>query len=103
MISLCFSVGNSVAPNAVSPRYYLFCEQSPYPNVKDDLATVIHSDGWRGYNGLVDLGYKKHFRVQHGHNEFANRKSHINGIESFWAYAKIRINKFRGPSRNTVV
>ena len=66
-----------------------------------DLETVIHSDGWRGYNGLVDLGYKKHFRVQHGHNEFANNKSHINGIESFWAYAKTRLNRFRGISRET--
>ena len=36
-----------------------------------DMETVIHSDGWRGYNGLVDLGYKKHFRVHHGKNEFA--------------------------------
>ena len=26
----------------------------------------IHSDGWRGYNGLVDMGYKKRFRVHHG-------------------------------------
>jgi transposase len=31
-----------------------------------DFTTVIHSDGCRGYNGLVDLGYKKHFRVHHG-------------------------------------
>lgn len=66
-----------------------------------DLETVIHSDGWRGYNGLVDLGYKKHFRVQHGHSEFVKSKSHINGIESFWAYAKTRMSKFRGLSRNT--
>ena len=66
-----------------------------------DLETVIHSDGWRGYNGLVDLGYKKHFRAQHGHNEFVKSKSHINGIESFWAYAKTRMSKFRGLSRNT--
>jgi transposase len=66
-----------------------------------DLETVIHSDGWRGFNGLVDLGYKKHFRVQHGHNEFVKSKSHINGIESFWAYAKTRMSKFRGLNRNT--
>ena len=26
-----------------------------------NLDTVIHSDGWRGYNGLVDMGYKKTF------------------------------------------
>ena len=29
------------------------------------LESVIHSDGWRGYDGLVDLGYQKHFRVEH--------------------------------------
>ena len=31
-----------------------------------DPDRIIHSDGWRGYNGLVDLGYKKHYRVHHG-------------------------------------
>lgn len=28
-----------------------------------DAASVIHTDGWHGYHGLVDLGYEKHFRV----------------------------------------
>jgi transposase-like protein len=65
-----------------------------------DLETVIHSDGWRGYTGLVDLGYKKHFRVHHGKNEFVRGKSHINGIESFWGYAKTRLSKFRGIHKN---
>jgi transposase len=55
---------------------------------------IIHSDGWRGYDGLVDVGYLKHFRVNHSANEFANGKSHINGIESFWSYAKRRLQKF---------
>src|SRR5437660_4131666 len=35
------------------------------------LGAVINSDGWRGYDGLVDVGYAKHFRVNHGENEFA--------------------------------
>ncbi|MBT7872622.1 MAG: IS1595 family transposase, partial [Candidatus Marinimicrobia bacterium] len=61
-----------------------------------DMKTIIHSDGWRGYNGLVDLGYKKHFRVHHGKNEFARGRAHINGIESFWGYAKTRLSKHRG-------
>ena len=65
------------------------------------LETVIHSDGWRGYNGLVDLGYKKHFRVNHGQDQFVHDKSHINGIESFWGYAKTRLSKFRGMNRKT--
>ena len=38
------------------------------PRGRVDLATVIHSNGWRGYNGLLDLGYKKHYRVEHGKN-----------------------------------
>jgi|TARA_Y100000310_G_C20687593_1_gene820084 transposase-like protein len=63
---------------------------------KNELESIIHSDGWRGYHGLVDLGYKKHFRVDHGRNEFANERMHINSIESFWAYAKTRLSKFRG-------
>lgn len=66
-----------------------------------DLESVIHSDGWRAYNGLVDLGYKKHFRVYHSKNEFAHGKNHINGIESFWGYAKTRLSKFRGMNKNT--
>jgi len=64
-----------------------------------DIDSVIHSDGWRGYDGLVDIGYDKHFRVHHGKNEFVRGKSHINGIESFWSYAKIRLVKFRGINR----
>ena len=63
--------------------------------------SVIHSDKWRGYNGLVDLGYKKHYRVHHGTNEFARGKNHINGIESFWAFAKNRLMKFHGIPRDT--
>ncbi|MBU1978420.1 MAG: IS1595 family transposase [Gammaproteobacteria bacterium] len=64
-------------------------------------ATVIHSDGWRGYDGLVDIGFNKHFRVNHGANEFANGERHINGIESFWSYAKRRLAKFNGVPKHT--
>jgi len=67
---------------------------------KADINSVIHSDGWRGYNGLVDFGYKKHFRVHHGKNEFVRGNSHINGIESFWGYAKIRLVKFKGMNKS---
>jgi transposase-like protein len=57
---------------------------------------VIHSDGWRGYDGLVDVGYSKHYRVHHGQNEFVRGNSHVNGIESFWSYAKSRLHQFHG-------
>ena len=66
---------------------------------KTSIDSVIHSDGWRRYNGLVYFGYKKHFRVHHSKNEFARGNSHINGIESFWGYAKIRLVKFKGMDK----
>ncbi|MDR0677550.1 MAG: IS1595 family transposase, partial [Holosporaceae bacterium] len=30
------------------------------------------------------------------HNEFARGKSHVNGIEAFWSFAKRRLAKFNG-------
>ena len=65
-----------------------------------ELDAVVHSDGWRGYDGLVDVGYAKHYRVNHGGNEFARGTHHVNGIESFWSFAKRRLQKFNGvPAR----
>jgi len=65
------------------------------------LDSVIHSDGWVGYDGLVDVGYAKHFRVRHQDDEFANEGNHINGIESFWSWAKHRLAKFHGVPNQT--
>ncbi len=68
---------------------------------KVSVESVIYSDGWRGYNGLVDVGYSRHFRVHHGANEFArDRHCHINGIESFWSFTKRRLAKFNGVKVN---
>ena len=55
-----------------------------------DPASVVNSDGWRGYNGLVDLGYG-HYRVDHSKDEFARGRVHINGIEGFRGLAKVRL------------
>lgn len=71
---------------------------------KVSLDSIIHSDGWRGYDGLVDLGYQKHLRVDHSKDEFASdtdRSNHINGIECFWGYSKTRLARFRGMHPNT--
>ena len=65
------------------------------------LDSVIHSDGWRGYNGLVDVGYSKHLRVNHSEDVFAIGDVHINGIESFWSFAKRRLQKFNGVPTKT--
>ncbi|MBR0071539.1 MAG: IS1595 family transposase [Campylobacter sp.] len=62
--------------------------------------STIYTDGWKAYDGLVDYGAKAHYRVKHCENEFANGRNHINGIESFWAFAKHRLSKFKGIKRD---
>lgn len=68
---------------------------------KVDIDSIIYTDGWRGYTGLVSVGYDKHYRVRHGQNEFAkDNHIHINGIESFWSFTKRRLAKFNGVKSN---
>ena len=66
-----------------------------------DVESIINTDGWRAYDGLAGVGYEKHFRVCRGNNEFACATQHINGIESFWSYAKGRLVKFKGVAKHT--
>jgi len=68
---------------------------------KADISSVIHTDGWRGYHGLVDIGFDKHFRVNHSQNEFVRGRQHINGIESFWSFAKAGLAQFKGVASHT--
>lgn len=59
------------------------------------VESVIISDGWRGYDGLVDVGYDKHLRINKS-KHFAHSGVHINGIEAFWSFTKRRLAKFNG-------
>ena len=72
-------------------------KQELMPILKGQIleGSEIYTDGWKAYDGLVANGYKHH-RVYHSANEFARGKNHINGIESFWSYAKFRMTKLRG-------
>jgi hypothetical protein len=65
-----------------------------------DDEVVINTDGWGGYDGLVDMGFKEHHRVFHGENEFVRGKKHVNGIEGFWGFAKHRLVKFNGVNKD---
>lgn len=56
----------------------------------------IYTDGWKSYHALAVYGYN-HKKVIHEKNEFSDKEdTHINGVESFWSYAKRRMNKFNG-------
>ena len=63
---------------------------------KVSAESIVFTDGWRGYSGLLDIGYEKHFRIDKS-KSFSNQNGvHINGIESFWSFAKRRLAKFNG-------
>jgi transposase len=68
-----------------------------------DLQSVVISDGWKGYNGLVDVGFDKHLRIKKtikGKTKHVRNGVHINGIESFWSFTKRRLTKFNGCKKN---
>lgn len=66
---------------------------------KISVESVIITDGWRGYNGLVDVGYDKHLRIDKRIHFSDGKGVHINGIESFWSFVKRRLFKFNGVKR----
>ncbi len=72
-------------------------KQALVPIIKGQVLSdsIIYTDGWKSYDGLVLDGYK-HFRIHHHQNQSARGKNHVNGIESFWSFTKMRLSKLRG-------
>jgi transposase len=59
--------------------------------------SIVYTDKFRSYDTLMFCGYR-HLRVDHG-KRFASGKVYINGLEGFWSYAKERLAKFHGVSK----
>ena len=59
--------------------------------------SVVYTDKFRSYDSLMFCGYR-HLRVDHG-KRFVSGKVYINGLEGFWSYAKQRLIKFHGVSK----
>lgn len=66
---------------------------------KVDPRSVLHTDEWKAYDGLVSMGYDKHVRINKS-KAFASNGVHINGIEAFWSFTKRRLSKFNGVKKN---
>ena len=47
------------------------------------------------------MGFDRHFWVHYGQCEFVQGASHINGIESFWRFAKAHLQRFKGVPEHT--
>ena len=60
--------------------------------------SVIYTDSFRSYDGLVLDGFK-HYRINHQKCFAMSRRNHINGIENFWGYAKTKLKSYYGVSR----
>jgi transposase len=54
--------------------------------------------GVKSYDSLVDLGYKKQYRLNNG---TVPKKTQINCVDNFWGSTKMRLQKFRGMSKST--
>jgi len=59
--------------------------------------SIVYTDKFRGYDTLMFCGYR-HIKIDHKKN-FASGKVYINGVEGFWRFAKERIIKFHGISK----
>ena len=62
---------------------------------------IIYTDKFKAYDGLVICGFK-HERIDRS-IKFSNGKVYINGVERFWSYARVRLLKFHGVSREYFV
>ncbi|HEY0080078.1 MAG TPA: IS1595 family transposase [Pyrinomonadaceae bacterium] len=60
--------------------------------------SVIYTDSFRSYDGLVLDGFK-HYRINHQKCFAVGKRNHINGIENFWGYAKTKLKSYYGVSR----
>ncbi|MDI9633613.1 MAG: IS1595 family transposase [Methanolinea sp.] len=59
--------------------------------------SIVYTDKWAGYDSLMFCGYK-HLNIDHRY-KFKSGKVYINGIEGFWSFAKERLIKHHGISR----
>ena len=60
--------------------------------------SIVYTDKWKSYDSLMFCGYR-HLKVDHK-KKFANGKVYINGLEGFWSYAKERLIKHHGVSKD---
>lgn len=59
--------------------------------------SIVYTDKFRSYDSLMFCGYR-HLKVDHG-KRFVTGKVYINGLEGFWSFAKERLIKFHGVSK----
>jgi len=59
--------------------------------------SIVYTDKFKSYDSLMFCGYR-HLKIDH-HKKFSSGKVYINGVEGFWSYAKERLIKHHGVSK----
>ena len=65
------------------------------------LAGLSDSEGWKNYDGLVDVQRARLFRIQSQDIESGEASNTINNVDSFWSFAKRRMVQFNGIHKHT--
>lgn len=63
--------------------------------------SAIYTDKWAAFNPLAADGYK-HYAINHSHEYRDRRGRHINGVDRFVSFSKMRLVRFFGISRSTM-
>ena len=59
--------------------------------------SIVYTDKFRSYDSLMFCGYR-HLKIDHS-KKFTSGKVYINGLEGFWSWAKERLIKHHGVSK----
>lgn len=59
--------------------------------------SIVYTDKFKSYDSLMFCGYR-HLKVDHS-RRFSTGRVYINGLEGFWSYAKERLIKHHGVSK----
>lgn len=63
---------------------------------KTEKGSVFYTDCFKSYGSLQRYG--KHSRINH-EKAYGRGRTHINGLEGFWSFAKERFHKYHGINR----
>ncbi len=83
-------VYTSIVPDVKAPTLMREIE------TKTEKGSVYYTDCFKSYKSLKQYG--KHHRINK-EKAFAKGRTHINGLEGFWSFAKERFHKYHGINK----
>ena len=85
-------VYTAIIPDAKTETLLPIIEEKVLPE------SIVYTDAFRSYDAL-DVSAFRHRRINHS-SLFADKETHINGIENFWNQAKRDMRKYNGIKKS---